>query len=1021
MKISDLAISNFQFTIIIIVLLVIFGLSSFLNMPRSENPMVTPPGTSITVIYPGASPADMEQLVLDPIEAKMNEMTDIKRIISFCRDSLAVTTVEFDTGVDMDQTYSELVQKVNSIRSDLPEDIMELHIQRWVMSDFVVILQLALLSESAPYGQLEKEADRLEKMLEKIAGVKKAETSAFPEQEIRISLDLEKISQMRIPMNQVIASIQSSNTNIPGGNIDLGGKRFNIQTSGSYESLDEIKSTIVHASGEKVVFLEDIADVRFDYEDELYTARANGQRAVWVTVCQKENTNIFTVMEGIGEKLSAFKKELPSSITLYTVFDQSETVRSRLNSFFGNLLQGLVLVGIFVFIAVGLRASVIVMLAIPLSLLIGIGFIDLTGYGLQQMVIAGLVISLGLLVDNAIVVTENISRFLKMGRPPIHAAVEGTSQIGWAIVSATLTTVLAFLPIAMMGYTSGDYIRSMPLTVIYTLTASLFIALTFTPFLSSRFLKPKQNHEERKFRSFLLFLIKKTYKPTLSFALRHPIVVLSAVIAIFSFTLFMFQFVGVSFFPKAESAVLIINIDTPEGSNMKRTHEAALYVESVLKQKEDIKKIATNIGHGNPQVHYNIESQEINATHAQLYVELKEFDAKKIAGLISEMRQEFSGFPGARIEIKELEQGPPVEAPIAIKILGDNVDILRDIARDVEKVFLSVPGTVNVLNPQKFPKTDLHVRINRAKAGMLGIPIIDIDRTVRACIAGLSVSKFRDEEGKEFDIVVRLPFEGKPTIEDFDKIYITSITGAQIPLRQIADITFRTSPRQIDHYNFDRAVTITADVESGFTTNLVTRAIIDQLEEYSWPIGYEYYVAGEMESQQESFGGMGKAIIIALIAIFAVLVLQFKSFSQPMIVFAAIPLAVIGSIWALLITGNTFSFTAFIGLTSLVGIVVNNSILLVDYANQLRKSGRSISDALQEAGEIRFIPIVLTTGTTIGGLLPLTLQGGTLYGPMGWTIIGGLAVSTFLTLIVVPTLYGLFTSKTAVKPGQPIP
>jgi multidrug efflux pump subunit AcrB len=667
------------------------------------------------------------------------------------------------------------------------------------------------------------------------------------------------------------------------------------------------------------------------------------------------------------------------------------------------------LVGIVVLLAVGLRASLIVMLAIPISFMISLGFVDLSGYGLQQMSIAGLVIVLGLLVDNAIVVTENISRFIKMGYPRIKAAVEGTRQIGGAIISSTLTTILAFLPIAMMGYTTGDYIRSMPMTVIYTLSASLLVALTLTPFLSSRFLKI--NHKESRFRRFLNFMIAKTYKPTLNFALSHPRMTVLFIFFVFCFSIFMFQFVGISFFPKAEKPQIIINIDTPEGSSLDRTDATALYVESILEHRNEIEKYATNVGRGNPQIHYNIESSELDVTHAQIFVELVKYDFDLVENLVKELRAEFEAYPGAKIEVKEIEQGPPVEAPIAIKILGENIEILRTIARDVEGIFLATSGTVNINNPQKTTVVDLHIQINRAKAGMLGVPMVEIDRTVRASITGMSVSTYRDEEGKEYNIIVRLPFEDKPKPEDFSRITVTSLTGAHIPLNQIASVTFTSNPKQINHYNFDRTVTITSDVDLGYSTNRVTRAIISQLEEYQWPKGYRYYVAGEMESQQESFGGMGRAIIIAMIAIFAVLVLQFRSFSQPIIVYVAIPLAVIGSIFGLLLTRNTFSFTAFIGLTSLVGIVVNNSIILVDYTNKLRAKGNSIIDSLKEAGETRFVPIILTTATTIGGLLPLTLRGGTMWGPMGWTIIGGLLVSTFLTTVIVPVLYLLLTKK----------
>jgi multidrug efflux pump subunit AcrB len=1019
MKISDLAISNYQFTIILILLLVISGIVSLVTMPRSEDPSTTPSGSSIIVIYPGAGPADMEQLVVDPIEAKINELDDIKRIESLSADSISVTAVEFHSGIDMDETYSELVQKINSIRSDLPEEITDLTIRRWVMSDFVIILQLALISETASFRELDNEAERLEKMLEKVYGVKKIKKWAIPAQEVRVSLDLEKISQKKITMNQVIAAIQSSNFNIPGGNIDIGSRRFNIETSGSYESLEEIRNTIVHAFGEKVVFLKDIADIRFDYEDNVYLARTNGKRCVFVTVNQKEGTNIFQVMEGVRMSLAEFQEKLPPSISLYTVFDQSKSVADRLSRFLSSLLQGLVLVGIVVFLAVGVRASIIVMLAIPISFMISIGFIDLSGYGIQQMSIAGLVIALGLLVDNAIVVTENISRFMKMGYPKIKAAVVGTRQIGGAIISSTLTTILAFLPIALMGYTTGDYIRSMPMTVIYTLSASLLVALTLTPFLSSRFLKVRADQKEIPFRRLLNYLIAKTYRPTLRLALDRPKSTLLLIFFVFLFSLYMFQFVGISFFPKAEKPQLIINIDTPEGSSLEKTDTVARYVENILKSRKEINKYAVNVGRGNPQIHYNVESEELNVAHAQIFIELVKFDFEMVANLVTELRKEFEGYTGAEIEIKELEQGPPVEAPIAIKILGDDMDILRKIARDVESLFLGTAGTVNVNNPQKTTVVELHIQINRAKAGMLGIPIVEIDRTVRVSIAGMPISTYRDKEGKEYDIVVRLPFVDKPKPEDFDRITVTSITGAHIPLNQIASVTFTSSPKQIDHYNFDRTVTITSDVEIGYSTDRVTRSIIAKLDEYQWPKGYSYYVSGEMESQQESFGGMGKAIVIAMIAIFAVLILQFRSFSQPVIVFVAIPLAVIGSIFALLFTRNTFSFTAFIGLTSLVGIVVNNSILLVDYTNKLRTDCKSIINSLKEAGETRFVPIILTTATTIGGLLPLTLRGGTMWGPSGWTIIGGLMVSTFLTTVIVPVLYLLLTRKHNALPNTP--
>jgi multidrug efflux pump subunit AcrB len=465
----------------------------------------------------------------------------------------------------------------------------------------------------------------------------------------------------------------------------------------------------------------------------------------------------------------------------------------------------------------------------------------------------------------------------------------------------------------------------------------------------------------------------------------------------------------VSFFPKAEKSQFIINIDLPEGASFDRTAEVTRDIEMELRKHSDIVHFATNIGHGNPRIYYNVIPKNNASNHAQIIVKLHKYEVDAFDNLIKKLRHKFSTYPGVDIEVKEFEQGPPVEAPIAIRILGDNLDILKKIAHDVEDIMTKTPGTVNIKNPLATSKIDIQVEINRAKAAMLGIQLVEIDRTVRACMKGLSISKYRDPSGKEYDIVVRLPFKDKIRFADFDKIYVSSVRGAQVPLRQVASINFNASPQEINHFNLERSVTLTSDVRSDISVNQTTLNIIEKLEKYHWPKGYRYGVGGALESQEESFGGMMQAVIVALIGIFAVLVLQFRSYSQPLIVFSAIPLAVIGSFIALLITGNSFSFTAFIGLTSLLGIVINNSIILVDYTNILRRSGKNIISALKEAGETRFMPIVLTTATTVGGLLPLTLRGGSLWAPMGWTIIGGLIASTFLTLIVVPVLYKLYS------------
>jgi multidrug efflux pump subunit AcrB len=964
-------------------------------------------------------------LVADPIEEAVNELDDIRRINSTMKDGLATVAVEFLPGSDPDEKYSDVVEKVNSVRNRLPDGVASLDVWKWSVSD-TNILQVAIVSDSASYGEMEEQAERLRKQLERVRGIRRAETHAFPEQEVRVSLDLDKMSRMRVSLNQLFQAIQTANLNIPGGDIDINNRSFNIQTSGSYQSLEDIGNTIIHSTGRTIVYLKNVADIRFDYQDEEYRARFNRRRAVFVTANQKEGTNIFSIFREIKRNILEFERQLPESMTLHYVLDQSKSVSNRIRSFGINLLQGMILVGAIVFLSLSFRASIIVMLAIPISIAMAVGFVDLSGYGVQQMTIAGLVIVLGILVDNAIVVTENATRFLKMGFSRKESAIKGTDQIAWAIVSATATTILAFVPLIMMRDITGEFIRSMPLTVVYALLASLFIALTFTPYLSSKLLKvEKASVEEERSGTRLNairrlpssiqrlqdYIIQHPYRKILDFALSHSKTVIILSIVLFLGSLALFPLIGISFFPKAEKPQLIINITTPQDTSLDKTDEAAKYVESVLCLREELENCAANVGHGNPRIYYNVVSKERDRTHAQILVELREYDPKAMPELVSNLRGEFADYPGARIDVKELEQGPHVEAPILIRVVGEDLEVLEGIARDVERVISSTPGTINVDNPISSSKTDLHVNINREKAGMLGVQLLDIDRAVRASMVGMTVSQYRDNKGEEYDIVVRLPVNGKTTVSDFGKIYLTSVIGAQIPLSQIASLEFRQSPQEITHYNLERTVRISADVPRGYSVAEVTEEVISRLDRYDWPPGYYYRVGGETESREESFGGMGRAVIIAMIGIFAVLILQFRSFSQPFIIFATIPLAIIGSIFALLITGYTFSFTAFIGLTSLVGIVVNNAIILVDYTNQLRREGMEVIPALKEAGETRFRPIIFTTATTIGGLLPLTLRGGTLWAPMGWTIIGGLSASTVLTLVVIPTLYKVFSPK----------
>jgi len=1004
MKLPEISIKYHQFTNIIVLLLILTGISSYLSMPRSEDPLIQPPGGSVIAVYPGASPADIEEIIIEPVEEAVNELEDVRYIEGHAEDGIGIVGVEFEPGVDIEEKYSDLVEKINSIRQELPQELLSLEMMKWTITG-VKIFQIGLISENAEYYHLEEEAERLKDELETIWGLKKVEISAVPERIVQVSVDLEKLALLKIPLSSVMNIIRDANANIPGGYIDMGSKRMNIKTTGSYTSLEEIRNTIIHSKGGNPVYLKDVADISFSYKDPVHTARVNGERSIFVTVTQKENTNIIHISEDIEAAVDRFESTLSGDIILKTVFNQSEGVSSRVSGFFSNLLQGIILVGIVIFSAVSWRAAIIVMTVIPVSILMGIFGLDLSNYGLQQISIAGFVIALGLLVDNAIVVTDNIARYMRKGFSREEAAVKGTSEVGTAVVSATATTIFAFIPIILIQSMTGDFIRSMPVTVVYTLAASLLLSLSFTPYLSSKFLKVNHNKKQHNLRNLLNKFVNRYYQNILKKSLvkKWMVVIIAFVVLLISLTLI--PFIGVSLFPKAEKPMFFINVNLPTGTNFRTTDQVTREVEMYLNTINDIEYYVANVGHGNPRLYYNMFPERNNSSYAQFYIKLKEFDKNRIAELISKIRQRFRYFPGAKINVKELEQGHVVEAPVAIRVLGKNMEILKKIAGDVEEIIASQDGAVNVNNPLDVSRTDLYVHVDRVRAKMAGLSLYEIDQTIRAAVNGMQVSTFRNEDGKEYKIIVRLPFRDKISNEDFDKIYISNLEGNAIPLKQVAQIEFTESEERIDHFQMERSVTVTADVMRNYSVNTITEKVIEELQEYNWPKGYRYYISGEKESRTEAFGGMQKAIIIAALVIFGVLVLQFRSYIQPFIIFTSVPLAIIGSLWALFITGNTFSFTAFVGFTSLVGIVVNNAIILIDYTNRLRREGRNITDALVTAGKTRFVPIILTTMTTIGGLLPLTLIGGPVWAPMGWTIIGGLLCSTFLTLVIVPVMY----------------
>ncbi len=993
----------------------VLGVVTIMTMPRSEDPDINAPQFPVVVVFPGTSPKDMEEMVVDKLEKQLFGLENIKRIKTNISDGQAVLFVEYKYSSDVDEKYQELVREVNSLRSSLPKEIAMLEVRKVQPSD-VNVVQLALVSEHAPTLQLKKEAERLQEQLEKLSALKKVDIFGLPDQIVRVELNLEKMAQMQIPADQVLGTLQGEMVNIPGGSISEGARTFNIKTSGNYRGADEVASTIVASRNGKNILLHDIASVYNDFELNKHITRINGHRCITLVAAQKAGENITTTQKSYLPVIENFRKSLPAGIDLVFHFDQAENVNKRLSGLSFDFLIAILLVSITL-LPLGMRAATVVMVSIPLSLAIGIVLLNLLGYNLNQLSIVGLVVALGLLVDDSIVVVENIERWLREGHSRLDATLKATQQIGLAVIGCTATLIIAFLPIVFMPEAAGDFIRSLPMAVITAVIASMLVSLTIVPFLSSRLLKEHSGHPDGNiFMRALKKLISGSYSRLLDKALARPVMTILIAVAIFGGSLALFPVVGFSLFPASEKPQFMVEVITPQQSSLVYTDSVARGIEKELRQLKEVEYVAANTGHGNPRVYYNIIPENERSDYAQLFVQLKNDTppVRKLA-IIEELRKKWTPYPGAKVEVKNFEQGPPVVAPVEVRLYGDNLDTLSRLAAGVEEMLRKTEGTLYVNNPVKHQKTDIRVDINKEKAQQLGVPSINIDKTVRLAVAGLDAGSFTDDAGDEYRILVTRPGPKTPDLHVFDRLYVNSYNGNAIPLNQMATLRFEASPVKINHFNKSRTVSVSSYVQKGFLNDEVIQSVVKKMDQFSFPAGYYYDMGGEVESRNESFGGFGAIIIVTIFLFIAVLILEFRTFKSTMIVLSVIPLGIVGAVLALLLTGNSLSFVATIGIIALAGIEVKNTILLVDFTNQLREQGHSLDEAIRIAGEVRFLPIVLTSMTAIGGLLPIAISVNPLISPLAIVMIGGLISSTILSRVVTPVIYKLIPPSVKVK------
>ncbi|WP_432666174.1 efflux RND transporter permease subunit [Wukongibacter baidiensis] len=1064
-KWASIFIDRPRIIFLIIIAIVVWGVSSYLQMAKEINPEIRLPYIYVSTSYTGASPEEVETLITEKLESKISEIEGIKSLKSTSSLGYSQIEISFELDADMDKKEDEVREKVADIKSELPEDATDPYVdEAEVGNKYVLILNLTGLDD---FATLKNAADRLKDEIKKINDVSEVEVYGGLEREIKVIVDPQKLAVYNMSLDQISTAMKTSNLNMPGGNIFLENKKYNIRAIGKFERIEDIENVVVSYIGSSPLYLKDIAVVVDGYKEVetdsrmsigLGTDNPSVKKAVTLIVKRKKGTDTTKISEEVRKILkegrgNIYPKEVTSNITM----DLSKYINENLGDVIDNSKSGLFLVIVVLFIFIGLSESLVVSTVIPLALLIAVSFSKQMGASINTMTLFAMVLAIGMLVDNGIVVMENIDRLRMKGINSKDAAKAATNQVAPAVLAATLTTLAAFLPMAITPGLYGYWMKWIPITVMFALGSSFFIATTITPALSSVYLKDhgKDNRKPHpklqlayKILSIgcvfilsmmafkdkhegiinanpiawifsIIFTVSIAYKVvkgkenpldnpiikkygdilySIITSTRKKLIVLAVVFILFamSIALPILGILKVTVFGAFDADEFRVSIETPIGTDMETTSRITSEVEKILFEYPEVKSFTTNIR----------SSDRARITVNLVDTEDRDRTSMEIA---DDCRRRVREIPGAVINIGEEKNGINFgNKDVELMIYGENIDTLREIAKDLTEMLASIEGTVEEGNNFENGLPELQVRVDKERAAALGLDNRSISIGIRNAVHGLEATTYRSGQD-EIDVMIRTSKEKLNSREDFSNIYFYSRFGQHIPFAQVASVEEVEGYSAIYHHSEKRYAKVGANLKNQEEKMVVTNKFMEMVNEYSLPDGYSVGFDREQEEVNDYFVNMLKNMVIAMILVYLVLSIQFDSLSQPLVILFAVPMAVIGVFFGLTIVRSYLGLVAFIGIVSLVGIAVNDAIVLVDYINYLRKNGYEINEAIRETGMTRFIPVMATTITTVGGILPLTLKQ-EFYAPMGYAIIFGLSFATMLTLVIVPILYSFVES-----------
>ena len=1013
MKILALILNRWLiFGLLVIVLPIVAGTFAYLSLPKEGEPEISAPLAIVVTLFPGASPGEVESLVTIPLEEELSDLKDVKEMRSNSAEGVSVVVVDFQAEADLERSLQMVREKVTDARKNLPDETEEPEVTEISFSDLPIMIA-SVVGDIDPVllrRLTEKVADEIALMPEILA----TEVAGGLIREIQIFLDPQRLNHYGLTILDVFNAVKKSDINIPGGQVNVQGRRLLLRTLTEIKNVDNYaKVPLIRKEG-RVVFLGDVGKVVDGHSEDITYSRVNGVASASIAIKKRNGANILETTYKVRDKLKELEESFPAGVEIKITAENAKFIKQSFDQMNNSMVIGLIIVIAVLYFAMGLRNSIITSLSIPLSLLLTFIFLKVFGLTNNNMVRFALVLCIGMLVDNAIIVVENVYHHYQLGKDRIAAVIDGTSEIAMPVISATLTTMAAFLPMLLMTGVTGEYMGFLPKTVTIALTASLVIALIANPLILSVLMKRTVKQGQIVKPEEDLKKLKKIYVRAVSWALSHRfrVIILIFLSLTLALSLPAMNLVKMEMFPDADFDYIYITVNTPRGTEIDITDSVARRVEQMVAAHvpEAVQTVVTVGQRGQSAYEVSVSSGTIS-NFAEITVELK--DGKEYARashrqIKERLRPYLATIPGADIRFRALEWGPPTAAPVLIKIIGPDIDVLRSITTSVRNVMEGIGGLVDIRDDFADAAPELGVKVDRARAAAMGVSLEAVAISLRGATAGLDIREFRDEQdvSKKYDLKILFSPQVRTSPAMLGNIKIRSDTGKLVPISTIAAFSMGNGVNGIRHSDKRRIVRISAN-NQGRSAVEITQELIAELDQMELPAGYKFDYSGEYEETTESFESLGLAYIVAAILIFTLLVSQFNSLAQPFAILTSLPLSIVGAMVGLFLTGNDFSIMSFIGLVGLSGIVVNDSIVLVDCINRMRKSGLNMFDAIIAGGQQRLRPIISTTLSTVGGIITLTIID-ELWEGLGVVIIFGICFATVLTLIVVPVMYSLF-------------